>query len=204
MALFTQQDLISRVRNDLRKGGISKETVSQKAHRLLNESISEQRTYSATSKTYDIFLSHSFNDATLIAGLKLELEDLGYSVYIDWIDDPKLKRDQVTRDTAKLLQTRLESCRSLFYAFTPQAAESKWMPWELGYFDGLKHKAAVLPISHLEQDDFKGTEFVGIYNYIAREKAKNSERDYLWVHESKDIYVRYDYWLTNNKQPYKH
>jgi hypothetical protein len=97
----------------------------------LNESINQQRTFSATTKTYDIFLSHSSSDAGLVAGLKLELEDLGYSVYVDWIEDPKLSRANVTKDTALVLQARMKQCKALLYAFSENATNSKWMPWLL-------------------------------------------------------------------------
>ncbi|MCV5191920.1 hypothetical protein OFC03_31740, partial [Escherichia coli] len=39
------------------------------------------------NKIYDIFLSHSFLDARKILGLKNYIEGLGYSVYVDWIED---------------------------------------------------------------------------------------------------------------------
>jgi hypothetical protein len=203
MALFTQENLRARVRTQFAKGGINENTL-QKAERILNESVLEQRTFSATQKTYDIFLSHSSSDAAIVAGLKLELEDLGYSVYVDWIEDPKLDRRKVTKETARLLQQRMQSCKSLFYAFTENASESKWMPWELGYFDGIKQKAAVLPISNGIKEEFKGTEYVGIYYYITKEINDQTKKDALWVNESKKIYVSYDRWINNNKQPFNH
>ena len=43
------------------------------------------------TKIYDIFLSHSSSDAEIVAGLKLEIEDLGFSVYVDWIEGPIVK-----------------------------------------------------------------------------------------------------------------
>src|SRR4029077_17042528 len=109
-----------------------------------------------------IFLSHSSSDAKLVSGLKLELEDIGYSVYIDWIEDPKLNRANVTRETALLLQERMKKCNSLIYAFSENASTSKWMPWELGYFDGIKGTACVLPITTSDKADFHGSEYLGI------------------------------------------
>lgn len=70
----------------------------------------------------------------LIAGLKLILEDLGYSVYVDW-NDNQLDPNNVTPETAKMLRERMKQCKSLIYAFSENASSSKWMPWELGYFD---------------------------------------------------------------------
>ena len=48
--------------------------------------ITEGRQIGDSVKTYDIFLSHSSNDNELIAGLKLLLQDMGYSIYVDWND----------------------------------------------------------------------------------------------------------------------
>jgi hypothetical protein len=39
---------------------------------------------------YDIFLSHSSRDKPLMLGVKQRLEEEGFVVYIDWIDDPTL------------------------------------------------------------------------------------------------------------------
>ena len=51
--------------------------------------------------TFDIFLSHSSEDATVVAGIKLMLEQESFSVYVDWIEDPQMDRSKVTADTAE-------------------------------------------------------------------------------------------------------
>lgn len=165
MALFTEERLRARVENQLRKGysGSMYDSFESKAKTILNESLNQQRAFSSTTKTYDIFLSHSSTDDAFVAGLKLELEDLGYSVYIDWIEDPKLSKANVTKDTALVLQARMKQCKSLLYAFSENAVNSKWMPWELGYFDGIKGTVAILPISRTSKSNFQGSEYLGIY-----------------------------------------
>jgi hypothetical protein len=40
------------------------------------------------------------------------------------------------------------------------------MPWELGYFDGLRGAVSVLPVAKNENEGFKGQEFLGLYPYI--------------------------------------
>ncbi|MBG0764933.1 MAG: toll/interleukin-1 receptor domain-containing protein [Tissierellales bacterium] len=178
------------------------DSFESKAKTILNESLNQQRTFSATTKTYDIFLSHSSSDAALVAGLKLELEDLGFSVYVDWIEDPKLSRANVTKDTALVLQGRMKQCKALLYAFSENAASSKWMPWELGYFDGIKGTVAVLPISKTSKSSFNGSEYLGIYYYIEIATTQNTNQNALWVCESATKYVSYEQWLTGN-QPYE-
>lgn len=186
MGLFTEDQLKRRVENELRKGysGSIYDSFESKAKTILNESLNQQRTFSATTKTYDIFLSHSSSDAGLVTGLKLELEDLGYSVYVDWIEDPKLSRANVTKDTALVLQARMKQCKTLLYAFSENATNSKWMPWELGYFDGIKGTVAVLPISRTNKSSFHGSEYLGIYYYIQIDTVSGTNNTALWVYET--------------------
>lgn len=200
MSLFTEQQIADRVSRQPVTGLAGYDT-GRKASVLLNEARAFQNSPQGRVKTYDIFLSHSTNDAQKVTGLKLLLEDLGYSVYIDWIEDPQLNRANVTKDTAAVLKGRMHTCRSLFYAFSEHSGGSKWMPWELGYFDGIKQKAAVLPIKVGSQDTdtFQGTEYLGLYHYITVGNDTTGRRR-LWVRESATKYVVYEEWL-NGSQP---
>lgn len=200
MALFTEERLRNKVKNQLSKSQIGSiyDSHQAKARMLLEKSLHEQRNFSAT-KTFDIFLSHSSNDAELVEGLKLEIEDMGYTVYVDWIEDPQLNREKVTKETAELLKQRMKNSTALIYAFSENAAASKWMPWELGYFDGIKGTVAVLPIANVSKDDFKGVEYLGIYYYIQVSMAQYSIRSDIRIHETKTKYVYYKEWLNGQK-----
>lgn len=117
---------------------------------------------------YDIFLSHSYSDKELIYSVKSELEAYGYKVYIDWIDDNQLSREEVTKDTAEILKNRMDRAKSLVFVTTENSINSKWMPWELGYFDGKNGKVAILPVLKTLNDEFKGQEYLGLYDYITK------------------------------------
>jgi len=197
MALFTEDSLRSRFRDNIIKGYY--ETFETKAQSLLNENTTEQRSFSSAQKVYDIFLSHSSSDAEIVVGLKLTLEDLGYSVYVDWIEDPKLDRAQVSKTTASTLKTRMKQCKSLIYAFSENASNSKWMPWELGYFDGIRGTAAVLPISKGSKSNFQGSEYLGLYYYIDIDTTQGGSGKILWVSESTTKYVQFDSWLSGSQ-----
>ncbi|TAF97623.1 MAG: TIR domain-containing protein [Cytophagia bacterium] len=172
------------------------------ASTILQEANTIQKSASGQSKTFDIFLSHSAKDKELVVGTKLILEDLGYSVYVDWIEDPQMDRSSVTKETAELLQKRMQNSKSLFYAFSTNSANSKWMPWECGYFDGIKNgKVAVLPISRSNDTNFKGTEYLGLYYYITIENDTELKQR-IWVRESENNYVVYEGWMSGSK-PYK-
>jgi TIR domain len=117
--------------------------------------------------TFDVFLSHSYLDAPIILGVKTLLEAEGLTVYVDWIEDPQLDRSHVTTRTADFLRTRMRHSASLIFATSESSSQSKWMPWELGYFDGFRPgHVAILPLVQEASDDFKGQEYLGLYPYI--------------------------------------
>lgn len=135
------------------------------------------------TKKYDIFFSHSYKDKDTLAGLYEFIKNLGYSVYVDWIDDAQLNRSKVTKGTASLLKVRMNNCRCLFYITSENSLKSIWMPWELGYFDGIKNKVAILPIieSNISADAFLGQEYLGIYPYVSKDLDRE-KRMHLCAH----------------------
>lgn len=136
--------------------------------------IFEQKVFSVKNATidtsFDIFLSHSFLDKEDVQGLYQELTDFGFSVYVDWIVDPHLDRNNVTKATAILVRQRLKASKTLLLAISTNAAMSKWMPWELGYIDGHTNKCAIIPVSKERNPpkSFKGTEYLSLYPFIKK------------------------------------
>ena len=175
MALFSLSELrgrgASRIRTESYLG--ASQTASQK---LANESAA----YDAR-KTYDIFLSHSALDADVIYGLKIELEGRGFSVYVYWIEDPQA-RESVDATTAAKLKVRMHNCKGLLYAASENASVSRWMPWELGYFGGVKNQVAIAPIESKDRSvyftGFKGQEYLDLYPYIS---VSDGTDNALWV-----------------------
>jgi hypothetical protein len=120
----------------------------------------------------------------------------GYSVYVDWIDDPQLDRSRVTQQTAAKLRDRMLSCRSLFYLTTSNADSSKWMPWECGFFDGAREKAAILPVKDSsDYNVYVGQEYLGLYPYVGRDKNRAGD-DKLWINRTPSTYLAYDVWVA--------
>ena len=105
MEFFTASDLTSKastVRN--------RRSLYESANTILAK---EANAY-YSSKSYDIFLSHSSLDANVIFGLKAVLEENNFSVYIYWNEgDPESYK--VTPETAERIRTRMRSCKSLLY-----------------------------------------------------------------------------------------
>jgi hypothetical protein len=169
---------------------------SATASMRLNERMEKQ----ASEAQHDIFLSHAFDDKELILGVALTLEDLGYKVYLDWRDDPKLDRTNVTSTTAAKLRERMRASKCLFYSTTENSSNSKWMPWELGFKDGQNTRAAILPIFATTPSSFQGQEYLGIYPYAVQE-ASQSQAQRLWIHRSSSVYVVFEDWLAG-KEPF--
>ena len=139
--------------------------------------------------TYDIFLSHSYDDARIIKQIKEMLEEKGYTVYVDWIEDSHLNRRNVDSQSANLLRRRMNSCASLLYATSESAEESVWMPWELGYMDAKTGRVAVAPILNEEDTGFKGREYLGLYPYV------DLTGDSFYIHRSDSDFDTFSDWI---------
>lgn len=157
MAYFTKQEAREAARTKQRNSNFLS------FEKILNENIRQKN-----AKTdFDIFLSHSSQDSELVLGVVSILENLGYSVYVDWITDKQLSRENINRATAQTLKYRMRQSTSLLYLATSNSSNSKWMPWELGYFDGIKpERIAILPILDSSNSVFNGQEYLGIYPVV--------------------------------------
>lgn len=186
MALFTESVIRQRAKKELQKA-----QNRYSAERLILDSVVSF----SEAKTYDIFLSHSIRDAELILGMKATFEDLKYSVYVDWIEDPQLDRSKVSSATADKLRKRMDTSKSLFYVTTQNAESSRWMPWECGYFDGKKGKAAIVPVVASSSGNYyQGQEYLGLYPFIVQEPDSRG-KETLWVHKNSSDYMSYDVWI---------
>jgi len=141
-------------------GQVARSYVSKTASQILTE---DSRRFSSTNR-YDVFLSHAYQDADTIHGVRSIIESLGLTVYVDWIDDAGLDRAKVTSKTAQVLRERMKTSSCLVYVHSANAAHSVWMPWELGYFDAFKPSHVwILPLVAESDSEFKGQEYLGLY-----------------------------------------
>ena len=166
--------------------------------RILNEN---QQIFE-DAKKYDLFISHSYLDKSLILSLVELFNKAGHSVYVDWINDPYLDRKAVNRQTAELLRLRMNECKGLAYIATSNIVYSKWCPWELGYADGKKNgRCVILPILRTDSSTYKGQEYLGLYPYI--DCTKSSDHNYynFWVNDPmvKNKYTSLKKWLAGGE-----
>ena len=159
MAFFTLDEAISL---SGQRGAFNAETAS---------SILTERIVKAASNydRWDIFLSHASRDARVVLGVHAALTSAGYKVYVDWLADKLLDRESVNAGTADVLRTRMRQSSSLLFLATESAPKSKWMPWELGYFDGYKPQhVAIFPVAQTKYS-FVGQEYLLLYPWITLE-----------------------------------
>jgi hypothetical protein len=162
MALLIESDVRARA---LRRRVLAKQSS--------NEILSEVRADAAGG--YDIFLSHSSNEPEeILLGIKSILEDDGLSVYVDRYGDPDLAPDKVTQQTAEVLRRRMRQSNALLYAYSQHSTKSRWMPWELGYFDGLKGKVGIIPVMQATDEIFRGEEYLGLYPYVDKARVETA------------------------------
>lgn len=144
---------------------------------------------------YDIFISYSWNDRSYADRVVQLLEKCGYTVYIDY-NDNRLDRDNVSEETARRIISEMKKCKGLLHLYSPNSSVSKWCPWEVGVFSGIKSfRCANLPLTENRGDDFKKQEYLEIYPYIEYEKASGTTKYEFWVCESKNKYIELKYWL---------
>jgi hypothetical protein len=83
----------------------------------------------------DVFISHKVEDLERARSLQRRVQSWQFTCYIDG-DDTELHEVQSPRALADRIRDNLRTCRCLIFAFSTRSKRSRWMPWELGFFDG--------------------------------------------------------------------
>jgi len=166
--------------------------ITQRIQKSASRVLTEDR--ASSSDTFEVFLSHSSAEPEeLLLGIKALLEDAGLKVYVDRYSDPQLSPDKVTPKTAEILRTRMRQSKTLLYVYSQHSIKSRWMPWELGFFDGLKGRVGIIPV----------TRNLTLYPYVDR-FATESGIEKLWITRSQNEYARLYEWAMGSEQIRKH
>lgn len=185
MAYLTERQVLARA-----------ERATRARFRTAAQLLSE--TTATAHDTFDVFLSHSSAEPeSILLGIFCMLEDRGLSVYVDKYSDPNLSPDQVTADTAQVLRERMHQSNALLYLYSQYSKRSRWMPWELGFFDGLNGKVGVIPVTRDQEEDFKGEEYLSLYPYVDVARLKNSESQIFWINRDPTTYARLNEWTRD-------
>jgi len=115
---------------------------------------------------HDIFLSHAAADADEADKVRETLIAAKHRVYCDRHDDPQLDRSHVSVKTADVLRRRMRRCKMLLFVTTARSAQSKWMPWELGFFDAARGMIVVYPVDEAAKEAARNQEYLSLYEII--------------------------------------
>jgi hypothetical protein len=187
MALLTEAQVLRRATaaTTLRKSA---------AREILTETAS-------LTATFDVFLSHSSAEPeNILLGVKGYLEDAGLTVYVDRYTDSQLSPEKVTRDTAGLLRSRMRASNALLYIHSRHSKTSRWMPWELGFFDGLKGRVGIMPVVQSASDQFEGQEYLGLYPYVDCTMIEGKNTPALWINATPTAYAFLPKWLRGQEK----
>jgi len=99
----------------------------------------------------DVFISHKKEDLAIARRLHTRVKSLRYEPYLD-AADTQLAEATSTGALADRIRGRLRRAKCLLFVVTPKAVDSKWMPWELGFFDGRWGRPTVgLYVQHMDR-----------------------------------------------------
>jgi hypothetical protein len=142
-------------------------TASQKSgSQGLRGYVNETRYFSKSSSTTSIFLSHSHQDKAKIEQAKIFFENLGISIYVDWMDTTM--PESTNGSTAIRIKSKIRENEKFILLATNRAVNSKWCNWEVGIGDIYKlanDNIAVLGLAD-NNGHWTGNEYLQIYPSI--------------------------------------
>jgi len=101
--------------------------------------------YIQTKKDFDVFISHSLANTSLVDEVVQYLNNIGLVAFVDWKSDKEdLKRSKANQYTADVIKLRMRQSKCLLLIRTTESDASIWVSWELGYFSALERSIAVL------------------------------------------------------------
>ncbi len=123
------------------------------------------------------FLSHSHFDRELAEGLRVYLKEMGWNVYIDWLDETM--PEKISGETANRLKAKIKECQLFFFLATANSClVSRWCPWEIGIADSQKGPDKVFIIPTKDDKGYEhGNEYLSIYRKITEERDQSLGRD---------------------------
>lgn len=172
--------------------------VTQPLRKTAASVLTEDR--ASASDTFDVFLSHSSAEPEeILLGIKAFLEDAGLKVYVDKYSDPYLSPEAVTRETAVVLRGRMRQSLTLLYVHSQHSTKSRWMPWELGFFDGYKGRVGIFPVTRYQEEAFRGEEYLNLYPCVDRATTRNGIEK-LWINRSENEYSQLYSWAKGSSE----
>jgi hypothetical protein len=103
-------------------------------------------------------------------------------VYVNWITDSEMVRNNTTKESAEPNRKRMKSSKLLLLAISKNAEMSKRIPWELGYVDSHTNRCAIIPVSKKSYVPkvFKGKKYLKSYPFIKKIPRIKHTFEKLW------------------------
>lgn len=132
--------------------------------------LAESKSATKAAARVKVFLSHSHQDRALVEGARRFLEIHGSDIYVDWQDGEM--PEQTSRETATRLKNKIKDLKKVVLLASENSKESKWVPWELGYGEGVNglSSVAILAVLPDNVELLKGTEYVSAYPFIEEDQ----------------------------------
>lgn len=111
-----------------------------------------------SKKQYDIFISHSYLDKTIVKRLKTNLNDQNLSCYYDWTSDKDfLKRSLVSQYTIEVLKKRIEQSKIFILVLTHNVITedeiiSDWIKMEIEHAKLLGKKIFCINLANVRHE----------------------------------------------------
>lgn len=103
-----------------------------------------------------------------------------------------MDRSNITEETADKLRSRMRNCSCVMYLYSRHSQQSRWMTWELGYFDGQNGNVAVLPVVPANGAlDFDREECLLFYPKVDFSRL-NTPKPTIWGNRSRQLEGRHD------------
>lgn len=104
-------------------------------------------------KKVDLFIAHSYKNADKMLNLKVNLNMLGFSIYLDWINDKAaLKRTLFGRDSIEILNKRIELSKFVLFVLTPESTALNGVYYdECKYADTIEKEVLVLQLENTDK-----------------------------------------------------
>lgn len=129
------------------------------------------KTASESVDVRGVFISHSHVDSTLAEQLADFISSFDVPVYVDILDTELPGRSGM--ETARHLRNKIASHPKFIALFSENALSSRWIPWELGYADGLcrgkpipSPDVALMPVLRSAWS-LPGVEYTGLYPEVS-------------------------------------
>lgn len=95
----------------------------------------QQETPVQYAKTYDLFLSHSYQERDKVRSFVKKANAAGLSCYVDWTADREfLRRSMISDYTKEVLKFRMQHAKKLLYLSSNRSRASEWVAFELQYY----------------------------------------------------------------------